>query len=121
MERLSNSKQVGYFSKFTPSTDISGQQEHYGSITKRGPKQVRRVMNQAAWAAIRNQDGIILREFYDRVRSTKGKKKAIVAFARKMIEILYFLHTRKDLYQSPAIADHSRVIAKLKRYGLIFV
>jgi len=46
MERFSNSRQVGYFSGgFTPSTDISGQQEHYGSITKRGPKQLRRVMN----------------------------------------------------------------------------
>jgi transposase len=120
MERFSNSRQVGYFSGFTPSTDISGQQEHNGSITKRGPKQLRRVMNQAAWAAIRCQDGIILREFYDRVRSTKGKKKAIVAVARKMLEILYVLHIKKELYQSPGIADHSRIIAKLKRHRLIF-
>lgn len=30
------------------------------------------------------------------------------------------LHTRKELYQSPVVADHSRIIAKLKRYGLIF-
>ena len=99
---------------------MSGQQEHYGSITKHGPKHVRRVMNQAAWAAIRSNDGILLRAFYDRVRSTKGKKKAIVAVAKKMIEILYILHTRKELYQSPVVADHSRVIAKLKRYGLSF-
>ena len=81
---------------------------------------MRRVMNQAAWAAIRSQDGIILKEFYDRVRSTKGKKKAIVAVARKMLAILYVLHIRKELYQSPVVADHSRIIAKLKRYGLIF-
>ena len=129
MERFS-SRQVGYFSGFTPSIDMSGQQEHYGSITKRGPKQLRRVMNQAAWAAIRSNDGIILREFYDRVRSTKGKKKAIVAVAGKMLEILRVLHTRKELYQYSVVADHSRIIAKetlaylliakLKRYGLIF-
>ena len=119
MERFS-SRQVGYFSGFTPSIDMSGQQEHYGSITKRGPKQLRRVMNQAAWAAIRSNDGILLREFYDRIRSTKGKKKAIIAVTRKMLEILWVLHTIKELYQSPAVADHSRVIAKLKRYGLIF-
>jgi len=121
MERFSSCRQVGYFSGFTPSIDISGQQEHYGSITKRGPKQLRRIMTQAAWAAIRNQDGILLRDFYDRVRSTKGKKKAIIAVARKMLEILWVLHTRKELYQSSVVADHSRVIAKLKRYGLIFV
>ena len=120
MERFSSSRQVGYFSGFTPSIDISGQQEYYGSITKRGPKQVRRVMNQAAWAAIRSNDGILLRDFYDRVRSTKGKKKAIIAVARKMLAILYVLHTRKELYQSPVFADHSKVISKLKRYGLIF-
>ena len=111
---------AGYFSGYTPSIDMSGLQEHYGSITKRGPKQVRRVMNQTAWAAIRSQDGIILREFYDRVRSTKGKKKAIVAVGRKMLEILYVLHIKKETYQSPVVADHSRIIAKLKRYGLIF-
>jgi len=121
MERFSSCRQVGYFSGFTPSADISGQQEHYGSITKQGPKQLRRVMNQAAWAAIRSPDGIILREFYDRVRSTKGKKKAIVAVGRKMLEILYVLHIKKELYQSPVVADHSRIIAKLKRYGLFFV
>jgi transposase len=120
MERFSCSAQVGHFSGFTPSIDMSGQQEYYGSITKRGPKQVRRVMNQAAWAAIRSNDGILLKDFYDRVRSTKGKKKAIIAVARKMLEILYVLHTRKELYQSPIVADHSRIIAKLKRYGLIF-
>jgi transposase len=120
MERFSCSAQAGHFSGFTPSIDMSGQQEHYGSITKRGPKQLRRVMNQAAWAAIRSKDGIILRGFYDRVRSKAGKKKAIVAVARKMLEILWVLHTRKELYQSPVVADHSRIIAKLKRYGLIF-
>jgi len=120
MERFGSSAQVGHFSGFTPSIDMSGQQEHYGSITKRGPKQLRRVMNQAAWAAIRSNDGIILREFYDRVKSTKGKKKAIVAVARKMLAILYVLHIKKELYQSPVVADHSRITAKLKRYGLIF-
>ena len=119
MERFSSSRQVGYFSGFTPSIDISGLQEHYGSITKRGPKQVRRVITQAAWAAIRSNDGILLREFYDRIRSTKGKKKAIVAVARKMLEILYVLHTRKELYQSPVVADHSRVIAKPKFSAII--
>ena len=77
-------------------------------------------MNQAAWAAIRSRDGILLREFYDRIRSTKGKKKAIIAVARKMLEILWVLHTRKELYQSSVVADHARVIAKFKRYGLIF-
>ena len=121
MERFSSSRQVGYFSGFTPSIDMSGQQEHYGSITKRGPKQLRRVITQAAWAGIRSNDGILMREFYDRVRSTKGKKKAIIAVARKMLEILWVLHTRKELYQSPIAADHSRLIAKLRRYGLNFV
>lgn len=118
MERFQSRTQVGYFSGFTPSIDKSGERERYGSITKRGPKQVRRVMVQAAWGAIRCNGGIIFREMYERIRLTKGKKKAIVAVARKMLEILYILHTRKELYSSPILADHSYVINKIKRYKL---
>ena len=57
-------------------------------------------MNQAAWAAIRSPDGIILREFYNRVRSTKGKKKAIIAVGRKMPEILPQIEKQLFLYHS---------------------
>lgn len=107
MERFSSSKQVAYFSGYTPKLDISGDQHHYGAITKRGPRQIRKTMAQSAWAAIRSKDGVLLRAFYERVRSTRGKKKAIVAVARKMLEILYVLHIRKELYQSPLSPDHS--------------
>jgi len=120
MARFASSKQVTYFSGYTPKLDISGDQHHYGAITKRGPRQLRQVMNQAAWAAIRSKDGILLRAFYERVRATRGKKKAIIAVARKMLDILYVLHMRKELYQSPVSPDHSRIINKLRRYGLIF-
>ncbi|MFW6139568.1 MAG: IS110 family transposase, partial [Spirochaetota bacterium] len=36
MERFASSKQVTYFSGYTPKLDISGDQKHYGAITKRG-------------------------------------------------------------------------------------
>ena len=41
MEMFSSCRQVGYFSGFTPSTDQSGQLEHYGFIIKQGSKQLR--------------------------------------------------------------------------------
>ncbi len=107
MERFNSRRQIGYFAGFTPRVDSSGDRERYGSITKKGPKRVRQVMVQAAWAAMQSNQGTVLKEVYKRIRSTKGKKKAIVAVARKMLEILYVMHTRKELYSAPGLADHS--------------
>ena len=65
----------------------------YGRITKRGNGYVRALLVQAAWAVTWSNDGGALRERYEYMTKTKGisRKKAIVAIARRLAELLYTL------------------------------
>ena len=54
-----------------------------GHITRQGNKRVRYILNQAAWRAIKKDRD--LKEFFERLTPRTGKKRAIVAVARKLI------------------------------------
>jgi transposase len=118
MSRFSSGRQVAYFVGIVPKVDNSGNQIHYGSITKMGPSQIRRVLNQAAWAAIRSKQAEPLVQFYHRIRERRGKGRAICAVQRKMLEILYVMHTSKTLF-NPSRNTEALVQKKLKYYKLI--
>lgn len=117
MERFGDKRQLGHYSGFTPKVDCSGIQNRYGHITKKGPKQLRRVMNQAAWGSLRSVDGDRFREMYERIKARRGAKIAIVAVSRKMLELLYIMHTRQQLYDG--CVDHEKLIKKMRFYGIL--
>ena len=54
-----------------------------GHITRQGNTRVRHVLNQAAWRAIKKDQD--LKTFFERIAPRTGKKRAIVAVARKLI------------------------------------
>lgn len=114
-QRFSSAKQVGFFVGLVPKVQISGQMVHYGHIVHTGCKPIRRVIIQAAWALTRSNEGGDLRAFYQRLYPTKGKKKAIVAVARKMAEILYLMVRNGEFYRN---VDPAKLGKKLKYYGL---
>jgi transposase len=119
MERFANARQVGYYLGFTPRVDQSGQQNKYGRITKTGPKLLRKVLNQAAWSAIRSSQGGSLKTFFHRLSSHCGKKRAIVAVGRKMVTILYALHKNGELYKHSDGMEVERTIKKMQKYSII--
>ena len=53
-----------------------------------------------------------LRSFYERVKGRRGDQKAIIATANKMLKIIWFMLTRKEVYES---ANRKRYIKKLNR------
>jgi len=68
----------------TPSEYSSGEKVHHGRITGQGNPWLRTLLKEAAWALIRKDP--TMRDAFERVATqTKGKKKAIVAIARKRI------------------------------------
>ena len=79
--RFSSANKFGSYLGFTPSQYSSGEHVRLGHITRQGIADVRRVLIESAWTAIRYDHH--LREKYDRIRG-KGEngKKAIVAVAR---------------------------------------
>jgi transposase len=97
--RFSNAKQVSYYVGLVPRVDDSGESSRRGRIIKRGCRQLRRVMVQCAWAMIRSPYANKFKSKYEELKRRRGSGKAIVAVARKMIELVYHLLREKEKYK----------------------
>ncbi len=113
--RFSHGKQLGYYVGMVPRVDISGDSVRYGRILSRGCGPLRRIIIQCANSLVRAKDSGELGAFYKRLKERKGHNKAIVAVARKMLEVLYVMITSGETYRH---ASADCVEKKLKRYGL---
>ena len=92
-ERFENASQVSNYLGLAPRVYMSGDTVRYGRITKSGNGYVRALLVQAAWALVRSKAGGRLKERYEEMTAKKGmsKKKAIVALARRIAELMYVL------------------------------
>ena len=70
-----------------PSVRNTGDTVSHGHITRRGNKILRTTLVQVALIAIKYNS--YLRKFYDKLKAKKGSGRAIIATARKMLEIIY--------------------------------
>lgn len=86
------------YAGLVPRVDCSGDSNRYGAITKQGCTVLRRALVQSAWGLTRSKSGGVLGRKYQQWADKKGKSKAVVALARKMIETMWVLSTRKALY-----------------------
>lgn len=116
INRFSKAKQVSYYVGLVPRVDISGSIVKYGHIVKRGCKAIKRLIIQCAWVLVNSKQGGALKDFYDNKKLIIGKKKAIVAVSRKMIEIIYIMLKNGETYKD---ADPNKFSNKLKRIGII--
>ncbi len=83
LSQFTNERQLFSYTGLTPSEFSSGDTVRKGHITRQGNKRVRYILNQAAWRAIKKDRD--LKEFFERLTPRTGKKRAIVAVARKLI------------------------------------
>lgn len=84
-----------------------------------GNKYLRSVLIQAAWAAVKQSD-TFLAAFYRRLAARRGKKKAIVALAHKILVIVYTLLKTGEVYQERGAAalderQKDRLVHRLER------
>jgi transposase len=82
MTQFKNEKQLFSFTGLTPSEYSSGEHIRQGHITRQGNPILRHILIEAAWVAITKDPS--LQEVMDRL-SSRGKKRAIVAIARRLI------------------------------------
>jgi len=68
----------------TPREYSSGELVHRGAVRKCGPGPVRAWLVQCAWTAVRHGHDQGLADCFERVAARGGRKKAIVAVARKL-------------------------------------
>lgn len=83
MSQFSSAKELYSFVGLTPAEYSSGPNERKGHITKQGAGLLRCLLVEAAWMA-RTKDPA-LAAVYDRLKVTRGGKRAIVAVARRLV------------------------------------
>lgn len=114
--RFATASQVSYYIGMVPRIDDSGETSRLGHITKSGNATVRRAMVQAAWAAVRSRAGSPFKEVFERIAARRGASIAIVAVARRILELMYTLMTRSEYYCYSSLSDR---LQKLRRYKLV--
>jgi transposase len=82
MSRFPNVKALYSFTGLTPGEYSSGNSVHRGHISRQGNSRLRYVLVEAAWKAIRKDKSLLAQ--FERIAKTSGKKRAIVAVARRL-------------------------------------
>jgi transposase len=80
-----------------PSVRQSGSRTVYGPITKEGSRWVRWALTQAVHTHVRYDTR--LTRFHHRLAKKKGKQVAVIATARKMLKVMYWMLKEQEPYR----------------------
>jgi transposase len=106
-KRFANGKKIASWSGLCPSVYQTADKNLTGSL-KRGSKNLRRMMIQVAHSASRTKNSR-LRLFFLRVAARRGKKKAYVALARKILCIIHHLLVNGEEYVEEGFVKKVRI------------
>lgn len=96
--RFKNKKQISAFLGLTPAEYSSGESIRQGRITGQGNPWLRSLLVEASWQLIRKDPA--MNEAFNRIATqAKGRKKAIVAIARKLICRMHSMIINQQQYQ----------------------
>lgn len=84
--------------------DSSAERRHRGHITKAGPRELRSLLVQAAWACWRSQASGTLRAWVERLAGRRGKRIAVVALARRLSRILFAVCRDHSVFDAATLA-----------------
>ena len=84
LARFARPAALTHYLGLTPSQYSSGELDHRGHILKCGPALLRGLLLQCAWAAVRPGRDAALRQVFERLAPRRGRKRAIVAVARRL-------------------------------------
>jgi transposase len=99
--RFENAHQVESYLGLVPGENTSSERKQQLSITKAGPRALRWVLIQAAWALrirCRQSAAVPLQLWAHRIELRRGKRTATVALARKLAGILYAIWRDGTVY-----------------------
>jgi transposase len=94
-----------------PSVYQSADTQICGKITKQGSKSLRWILVQVAQAASRTKDTVFSR-FFRRIAYRRGRNKAIIALARKILSILWHLLVNRETYVEPGVKRERKMPKK---------
>jgi transposase len=99
-DRFDNSKCVANYGALTPTIYQSGDTSNSGPINRDGRQEIRRALLQCAHAVARTKTAAVkpLQEFFERIEKRRGKKRALVALARKLLTTVYGVMKSGEAY-----------------------
>jgi transposase len=118
MSRFPSSAHASSWAGLAPGQNESGGKRKATRI-RDGNKYLRATLVQAAWAAVKQKE-TFLAAFFRRLAVRRGKQKAIIAVAHKILVIVYTLLKGGQVYQergAAALDEHhkERIVHRLER------
>lgn len=98
-ERFPRSRDVGACLGLRPKVRDSGERQWHGGITREGDAEMRRLLVQAAHAALNCRRDSALKRWAEQLAERIGKRKAVVALARKLAVLMHRLWVTGRSYQ----------------------
>jgi transposase len=112
ISRFPTAKHLVGYSGLGGSVDDSGDSHPTGGITKEGRRDLRGVMVEAAWIAVRHHS--FWRTRFDQLAARIGPRKAMVAIARKLLGVVWHVLAHQTADQQ---AEVEAVGRKVLRWG----
>ena len=97
MSQFPNERALFSYTGLTPTEYSSGEKRRLGHISRQGNGRLRRVLTECAWTAIK-QDPKLKADF-ERIAHRAGRKRAIVAIARKLVGRIRAALRKQELYE----------------------
>lgn len=103
MKQFKNEKRLFSFTGLTPCEYSSGENIRHGNISRQGNPMLRKILVESAWVAIKIDPN--LKMAFDRISHQRGKKRAIVAIARKLVGRIRSCVLSGSLYEIKLIEE----------------
>ena len=114
IKRFSTPWKLVSYAGLAPSIRESSGKTKTGKITKQGSPWLRWILVQYALTTAIRYDAH-LRTFYDRIRNRKGHATAMVATAKELLVIIWYMLNRNELYRYMDKQRYERKIRKLEQ------
>ena len=97
-QRFADAKAIGCYAGLNPRVYASGGKQRIGHIAKTGSADLRWILQQAAWTAIRSDEYV--RSIFLRIAKRSGRKPAAVAIARKLLTWMHRAVCKGEPYRT---------------------
>jgi transposase len=101
-KRFTDRKSIGRYAGLNPRVYASGGKQRIGHIAKTGSADLRWILQQAAWTAIRYDQHV--RGVFLRIAKRSGRKAAAVAIARKLLTWMWVAVRKGEPYRTRVAA-----------------
>ena len=102
LARFEREEEVACYAGLTPRVFQSADSCRHGRIAKSGPPIMRKCLVNAAWTAVRTCPAI--RQRFNSIAKRTGKKKAVIAIARKLLCLAWTLEKKKTVFDAARVA-----------------